>query len=102
MNTAMMNPDLLDGIEFYIGNPRHNAHNDLAEAWARMDGKVMTAASDFHQMDDPCCVGIETETWIRDNGTLLSTLREGAYRFLREEEQLPIPNSMNYINWCAK
>ena len=82
--TVMMNPDLLDGYEIYNGNPRHHSHNDLAEAWAGMNGKIMTAGSDFHQPDDPCCGGIETEMRIRDNETLLSVLRGGQYRFLRE------------------
>ena len=83
VNTVMMNPDLLDGFEIFNGNPRHNSHNDLAEVWARMNGKIMTAGSDFHQPDDPCCGGIETETRIRDNEALLSVLRGGKYRFLR-------------------
>ena len=85
VGTVMANPDLLDGFEIYNGNPRHNSHNDLAEAWARMNGKIMTAGTDFHQPDDPCCGGIETETRIRDNETLLATLRGGKYRFLSDQ-----------------
>ncbi len=85
VGTVMMNPDLLDGYEIYNGNPRHNSHNDLAEVWAKMNGKIMTAGTDFHQPDDPCWGGIETDIRIRDNATLLSTLRGGQYRFLRHD-----------------
>ncbi|MBR3107160.1 MAG: PHP domain-containing protein [Clostridia bacterium] len=87
--TVMMNPDLLDGFEIYNGNARHNSHNDLARVWAKMNGKIMTSGSDFHQPDDPCCGGIETETRIRDNETLLAVLRGGQY------ELFP-PHRINY------
>lgn len=82
--TVMREPGLLDGFEIYNGNLRHNSHNDLAEAWAKMNGKIMTSGSDFHQPEDPCCGGIETETRIRSNEALLATLRGGQYGFLRD------------------
>ncbi len=85
-NTVMMRPDLFDGYEIYNGNPRHNSHNALAEDWARMNGKIMTSGSDFHQPDDPCCGGIETQFRIRDNETLLRTLREGQYGLIHQPE----------------
>ena len=84
-NTVMMHPDLFDGYEVYNGNPRHNSHNALAEDWARMNGKIMTAGSDFHKPDDPCCGGIETEARIRENETLLRVLRSGQYTLIRDD-----------------
>ena len=84
--TVMMNPSLFDGYEVYNGNPRHNSHNALAEDWAQMNGKIMTAGSDFHEPDDPPCGGILTQERIRDNETLLRVLRGGNYRLFRDEE----------------
>ena len=76
--TVMMNPDLL-----YNGNIRHNSHNDLALAWAQMNGKIMTSGADFHETFDPPCGGIQTESRIRDNAALLRTLRSGDYQLIR-------------------
>lgn len=82
--TVMVNPALLDGYEVYNGNPRHQSNNALAEAWARMNGKIMTSGSDFHQPDDPPVGGIETRERVRDNQALLRVLRSGNYTLLRE------------------
>ena len=82
--TVMMNPDLFDGYEVYNGNPRHNSHNDLADAWADLKHKIKTSGSDFHQPDDPPCSGIITRERVRDNETLLNILRSGNYELIRE------------------
>ena len=81
--TVMQNPEFFDGYEVYNGNPRHDSHNDLADAWAGMKGKIKTSGADFHQPEDPCCGGILTETRVRDNETLLRILRSGKYELIR-------------------
>ena len=43
---------LLDGLETYNGNPRHDSRNDLAARFARENGLLATAASDAHQPED--------------------------------------------------
>lgn len=83
--TVMMNEALLDGIEVYNGNIRQNSHNQLAEYWADLNGKIKTSGSDFHWPDDPCLGGIATSERIRDNQTLLRALRGGQYTLLRGE-----------------
>lgn len=83
--TVMMQPDLFDGYEVFNGNPRHHSHNALAEEWARMNGKIMTSGSDFHQPADPANGGIATKERIQDNETLLRVLRSGDYQLLRDE-----------------
>ena len=87
--TVMMDPDLYDGYEVFNGNPRHDSHNDLADAWAEMKGKIKTSGSDFHQPDDPPCGGILTRERIRDNEALLKTLRSGEYQLIREGSWKP-------------
>ncbi len=83
--TVMQDPEWFDGYEIYNGNPRQQSHNDLADAWATLRGKIKTSGSDFHKADDPAVGGIATETRIQDNGTLLRVLRSGQYRLLRGE-----------------
>ncbi len=49
---TVKSPNLLDGIEVYNGNPRHDSRNDIAELWADKFGLVKTAGSDLHQTED--------------------------------------------------
>ena len=86
--THMMNPDLYDGYEVYNGNPRQQSHNELADVWADMNGKIKTSGSDFHKPGDPACGGIVTAERIRDNAALLRVLRSGNYTLLRGEENV--------------
>lgn len=82
-DTVMRDPQYFDGYEVYNGNPRHDSHNDLADAWAELQHKIKTGGSDFHQPDDPACGGILTKERIRDNRTLLRVLREGSYALIK-------------------
>jgi predicted metal-dependent phosphoesterase TrpH len=43
---------LLDGMEIYNGNPRHDSRNDRAARFAREQGLMALAASDAHQPED--------------------------------------------------
>lgn len=45
-------PEYLDGVEIYNGNPRHNSYNDKAYDYAVRYGLKMLSGSDFHQMQD--------------------------------------------------
>lgn len=84
VGTVMKHPDLFDGYEVYNGNPRHNSNNDLADAWADLRGKIKTGGTDFHKAEDWPQGGIETKSRIRDNESLLRTLRSGEYQLIRE------------------
>ena len=44
---------LLDGVEVFNGNPRHDSHNDRALAFAQANHLLMTAGSDVHESMDP-------------------------------------------------
>lgn len=51
-------PSLLDGIEVYNGNPRHDSSNHLALEYAQQNGLKMLSGSDFHQTQDAARGGI--------------------------------------------
>jgi len=51
-------PELLDGIEIFNGNPRHNSNNDLAYEYALKNQLLMLSGSDFHQKGDVAAGGI--------------------------------------------
>ena len=72
-------PDLLDGIEVYNGNARHDSRCDIALAWARRFRLPMLSGSDFHQPEDLARGGIVTDHPIRTMTELVRTLREGSY-----------------------
>lgn len=45
-------PQLLDGVEVFNGNPRHNSYNDKAYNFAKAHRLSMISGSDFHQDQD--------------------------------------------------
>lgn len=45
-------PALLDGVEVYNGNPRHDSQNPMALQFAQDNHLLMTAGSDVHQTED--------------------------------------------------
>lgn len=51
-------PLLLDGIEVFNGNPRHDSRNDLAHQYALQNNLKMISGSDFHQKEDLARGGI--------------------------------------------
>lgn len=50
--------ELLDGVEVYNGNPRHNSNNDIAYEYALKNQLGMLSGSDFHRMVDIARGGI--------------------------------------------
>jgi predicted metal-dependent phosphoesterase TrpH len=45
-------PSLIDGVEVYNGNKRHNSSNDKALLYAQGNNLKMLSGSDFHQLED--------------------------------------------------
>lgn len=45
-------PHLLDGVEVFNGNPRHNSHNNKAYRYAQENKLAMIAGSDAHRTED--------------------------------------------------
>lgn len=61
-------PSLIDGVETYNGNPRHNSSNQQALQYA-LDNKLkMLSGSDFHQPQDAARGGIIVKDKIIKNG----------------------------------
>ncbi|SFL36275.1 PHP domain-containing protein [Halanaerobium salsuginis] len=74
--------DLLDGLEVYNGNPRHDSHNQQALAFARDNGLKMVSGSDFHQLEDLARGGITTEKEIKNSKQLIEVLKTNNYQLI--------------------
>lgn len=72
---TIINPSLVDGIEVYNGNIRHDSRNDIAENWAQIYGLYKISGSDFHELYDVLRGGIITKEKITNNSELLNALR---------------------------
>ncbi len=70
---------LLDGVEVYNGNQRHNSHDHLAVDFAREHHLLALSASDYHQEEDLGQGGIVLSTPVKDWHTLSQVLKEGKY-----------------------
>lgn len=70
-------PSLLDGVEIYNGNPRHNSYNVKALAFARENGLLMISGSDFHKVEDLARGGIELKKMASDSKDLPHILSGG-------------------------
>lgn len=70
-------PSLIDGVEVYNGNPRHDSRNDLACEYARKNGLMISSGSDFHQPADMARGGIILPERIRSQKELVQAFREG-------------------------
>ena len=58
--TGPTNLSLLDGVEVFNGNPRHDSRNDLAAEFARKHSLLAIGGSDAHQREDVARSGIAT------------------------------------------
>lgn len=47
-----VDPEFIDGLEVYNGNPRHDSRNDLASAFAAQHGLLACSGSDAHRPED--------------------------------------------------
>lgn len=69
-------PELLDGIEVYNGNPRHNSNNQQALKYARDNNLKMLSGSDFHQVGDLARGGIVLPEKVSSPKELVRLLKE--------------------------
>jgi predicted metal-dependent phosphoesterase TrpH len=69
------NPDYLDGVEVFNGNPRHDSRNELAYQFAQKNQLRMISGSDFHQAGDQGRGGINIRTKISTSHELVAALK---------------------------
>ncbi|NMB97687.1 MAG: transposase [Clostridiaceae bacterium] len=67
--------DLLDGIEVYNGNPRHDSQNDVAYRFAIENNLKLISGSDFHQIQDLARGGIIIDQSVTSMNELVNILR---------------------------
>lgn len=67
---------LLDGVEVFNGNPRHNSKNESAEKFALENRLRMISGSDFHMLEDAGSGGMIFAENPENNAKLLEILRE--------------------------
>lgn len=76
--------ELLDGMEVYNGNPRHDSHNRLAHGCALRGRLRMFSGSDAHQPQDVGRGGMIVPGEIRDNASWLTFVRSAGLEWDRE------------------
>ena len=79
-------PALLDAVEVFNGNIRHDSRNGLALAFAKEHGLIRTSGSDCHRSEDPARGGIEADVLPEDEQGLIRLLRSGNYRLITPED----------------
>ncbi len=76
-------PQLVDAIEVYNSNPRHDDSNDLAEKVAAENNLYMTAGSDAHRTEDVARGGILTKQEIKSAQDYIQIVKSGNLEFLK-------------------
>ena len=69
-------PELLDGVEAFNAQPRHNSRNRLAYQFAEENELKMISGSDFHQREDLDRGGIMLPREVTDSQELVQVLKE--------------------------
>jgi predicted metal-dependent phosphoesterase TrpH len=77
---------LLDGLEVYNGNPRHDSQNDKALSHAEKQNLKMISGSDFHEYEDLARGGIAAEEIPANISELILLLKSGDYKLIRNGE----------------
>ena len=87
-NMMMVNPQYLDGIEIFNGNPQQDSRNDIARIWADRFGLIGTSGSDYHRtVDGAFAGGILTDEPITSNEQLLEILRSGNFEMIKDNDK---------------
>lgn len=75
--------NLLDGLEVYNGNPRHNSQNEKALSYAKDHKLKMISGSDFHEYEDLALGGIVSEKLPLKISDLCNLLKNGNYNLIK-------------------
>lgn len=72
----------LDGVEVLNRNPRHDSHNDRAEAYAQEYGLIRSSGSDCHRTEDIALGGIVTDYLPSDILSMTRLIRSRRFELL--------------------
>lgn len=76
-------PELVDAIEVYNSNPRHEDYSERSVALAKEYDLPITAGSDAHRDEDIAGSGIETEEEIKTTADFIRLVKERKVRILK-------------------
>jgi len=71
----LVDPLVVQGLETYNGNPRHDSRNDLAAEVVQQKGLLALSGSDFHRPEDLATGGILLPRRIRTLSELVENLK---------------------------
>jgi histidinol phosphatase-like PHP family hydrolase len=74
---------MVDGMEVYNSNPRHEDFSERSEAVARENGLSMIGGSDAHRDEDVAGSGILTEEKIETAEQLIRLVKEHRCEIIR-------------------
>jgi predicted metal-dependent phosphoesterase TrpH len=77
---------LIDGIEIFNGNPRHDSRNNLATELARDNDLIKISGSDFHSIEDLGKGGIRFSKRVKTSKELVEALNNSKYEDLIFQE----------------
>lgn len=72
-------PILLDGVEIFNANPRHESHNDLAYSFAKENNLIMLNGSDAHRIEDVGGGGIYLKEEISNSKEFAKLIKSKGY-----------------------
>jgi len=78
--------ELLDGLEVYNGNRRHDSQNDRAFSYAAEHKFKMLSGSDFHEYEDLARGGIAADKLPSKISELCLLLKSGSYKLIKNGE----------------
>ena len=79
-------PELVDAIEVYNANPRHEDYSELSLDLAKRYGLPETAGSDAHRDEDIAGSGIETEEEIKTVSDFIRLVKEKKVKIIRRDK----------------
>ncbi len=77
-----VSPELIDGVEVYNGNRRHNSHNELAREYALTNKLLMLSGSDCHEIGDQGIGGLTCDILPENGFELANLIRQGRYSLI--------------------
>lgn len=81
-------PELVDGIEIYNSNPRHEDHSELSEKLAKEHNLYVTAGSDAHRVEDIAGSGLISEWEIKTVDDFIALVKSGKAKIIKKEDSL--------------